>query len=216
MGTIYFTGAYRYLSFDTLRIYHTTLKAFLEAHPVIVPILFCLVYILSTASSIPGAVFLTLIGGYLFPQPFSTIYVVFSATIGASLIFLAARTALGNSLKKKAGPLLKKMEKEFQDNAVSYLLFLRFVPIFPFWLVNIAPSFFGVSLLTFIWTTLVGILPGTLVFTLAGGGLENILDNQEPFSLSTIFNRQIKFALILLGIVSLIPIVWKKLRKTHE
>ena len=170
----------------------------------------------STALSVPGAVFLTLLGGYLFPQPFSTIYVVFSATCGATLIFLAARTALKEILKKKAGPFLQKMEKGFQENAVSYLLFLRFVPLFPFWLVNIAPAFFRVSLITFVWTTLVGIFPGSLVFTLAGGGLEKILENNETFSITTIFNTQIKIALVLLGIIALVPIIWKKFKKNNS
>ncbi len=213
MGLIYFSGIYNYFSLDSLRIYHKSLKNFVEMHPIALPILFCLTYIISTALSIPGAIFLTLLGGYLFSQPFSTIYVVFSATCGATLIFLAARTAFKDILKKKAGPFLKKMEAGFQDNAASYLLFLRFVPLFPFWLVNIAPAFFGVSLLTFVWTTLVGIFPGTLVFTLAGEGLEKILENNEPFSLNTIFNTQIKMALILLGITALVPIAWKKFKK---
>ncbi|MBA3815638.1 MAG: TVP38/TMEM64 family protein, partial [Parachlamydiaceae bacterium] len=104
MLIIYFSGIYQYLSLDTLRIYHKSLKTFVEMHPVVLPIMFCLTYIISTALSIPGAIFLTLLGGYLFSQPFSTIYVVFSATCGATLIFLAARTALKDVLKKKAGP----------------------------------------------------------------------------------------------------------------
>jgi uncharacterized membrane protein YdjX (TVP38/TMEM64 family) len=214
MACIYFSGVYHYLSLDYLRMYHKKLKVFVDMHPIAVPMTFCVIYIISTALSVPGAVFLTLLGGYLFPQPFSTIYVVLSATCGATLIFLAARTALKDFLEKQAGPFLKKMESGFQENAVSYLLFLRFVPLFPFWLVNIAPAFFGVSLITFIWTTLVGIFPGTLVFTLAGGGLEKILENNEPFSLNTIFNIQIKIALILLGVIALAPIVWKKFKKT--
>ncbi len=213
MALIYFTGIYHYFSFDTLRIYHKSLRTYVEMHPIALPILFCLTYIISTALSIPGAIFLTLLGGYLFSQPFSTIYVVLSATCGATLIFLAARTALKDILKKKAGPFLQKMEAGFKENAASYLLFLRFVPLFPFWLVNIAPAFFNVSLFTFIWTTLVGILPGTLVFTLAGGGLEKILENNEPFSLNAIFNTQIKLALILLGITALVPIAWKRFKK---
>ena len=103
------------------------------------------------------------------------------------------------------------MEKGFQENAVSYMLFLRFVPLFPFWLVNIAPAFFGVSLATFFWTTLIGVVPGTLVFTLAGGGLEHLFESNEPFSLNSVFNTEIKFALLLLGITALIPIFLKKL-----
>ncbi len=216
MAAIYFSGVYHYLSLDYLRMYHKSLKTFVEMHPIAIPIAFCLVYIISTALSVPGAVFLTLLSGYLFPQPFSTIYVVFSATCGATLIFLAARTALKEILKKKAGPFLQKMEKGFQENAVSYLLFLRFVPLFPFWLVNIAPAFFEVSLITFVWTTLVGIFPGSLVFTLAGEGLEKILENNETFSISTIFNTQIKIALVLLGITALVPIILKKFKKNDS
>lgn len=216
MAFIYFSGVYHYLSLDYLRMYHKSLKTFVKMHPIAVPIAFCFVYIISTALSIPGAVFLTLLGGYLFPQPFSTIYVIFSATCGATLIFLAARTALKEILKKKAGPFLKKMEKGFQENAISYLLFLRFVPLFPFWLVNIAPAFFEVSLITFVWTTLVGIFPGVLVFTFAGEGLERILENNEIFSVSTIFNIQIKIALVLLGITALVPVMWKKFKKNNS
>ena len=212
MASIYFSGITHYFSLDSLQLYHKSLKTFVEMHPIAVPIIFCLIYIISTALSVPGAVLLTLLGGYLFPQPFSTIYVVFSATCGATLIFLAARTALKEILEKKAGPFLKKMEKGFQENAVSYLLFLRFVPLFPFWLVNIAPAFFGVSLITFIWTTLIGIFPGTLVFTLAGGGLEKILETNEPFSINAIFNIHIKIALVLLGSIALLPILWKKFK----
>lgn len=214
MAAVYFSGLYHYLTFDTLRAYHHTLKAFIAAHPFAVPILYMAVYVILTALSVPGAVFLTLLGGYLFPQPLSTIYVVISATCGASLIFLAARTALGDSLKKKAGPFLKKMEKGFNDNAASYMLFLRFVPLFPFWIVNLAPAFFGVPLRTFVWTTLIGIAPGSFVFTLAGGGLEKIFETNQAISLNSIFNTELKIALTLLGVLALVPIIVKKLKKS--
>jgi len=213
MLAIYFSGLYHYLSFDMLRMYHTTLKEYVGMHPIALVVLFCLTYIVSTALSIPGAVFLTLLGGYLFPQPLSTILVVLSATCGAILIFLAARTALKDTLKEKAGPFLSKMEKGFKENAANYLLFLRLVPVFPFWLVNIAPAFFDIPLLTYAWTTLIGIIPGTLVFTLAGAGLDDILQNNEPFTLNSIFNFKIKIALLLLGVTALVPILWKKFKK---
>jgi uncharacterized membrane protein YdjX (TVP38/TMEM64 family) len=213
MAAVYFSGLYHYLSFNTLRTYHDTLKLFILAHPIAVPLLFILTYILLTALSVPGAVFLTLLGGYLFPQPLSTIYVVFSATCGAALIFLAARTALGDALKQKAGPFLQKMEKGFNENAASYMLFLRFVPLFPFWAVNLAPAFFGVPLRTFLWTTLIGITPGSFVFTLAGSGLEKIFETGQAFSLSALFNTELKIALSLLGVLALVPILIKKFRK---
>jgi uncharacterized membrane protein YdjX (TVP38/TMEM64 family) len=216
MGAIYFSGFYRYFSFDCLKLYHQNLKDYISAHPVAVPILYIFIYIVLTALSVPGAIFLTLLGGYLFPQPLSTIYVVFGATCGATLIFLAARTALADFLRERAGPFLKKMEQGFQENAASYLLFLRFVPLFPFWIVNIAPAFFGVRLRTFIWTTLIGITPGSIVFTLAGGGLEKIFETNQAFSIGTIFNTQLKIALILLGLFSLVPILIKKVKKYHD
>ncbi len=210
---VYATGSYHYLTFDSLKAHHQILKETILAHPVLFPVLFILIYFVCTALSVPGAIFLTLLGGYLFPQPWSTIYVVFAATCGAVAIFLAARTALGDALKKKAGPFLKKMEKGFRENAASYLLFLRFIPIFPFWAVNLAPAFFGVPLRTFIWTTALGIIPGSFVFTLAGGGLEKIFESQQAFSIGAIFNTQIKIALTLLAILSLAPAIVKHFRK---
>jgi len=214
LAVIYLTGAYKYLSFETLKANHKLLKIFIENHPFFVPLLFILSYIIFTAISVPGGIFLSLLGGYLFPQPLSTIYVVFSATCGATLIFLAARTALGDTLKKKAGPFLRKMETGFQKNAANYLLFLRLVPLFPFWIVNLTPAFFGVSLRTFVWTTLVGIIPESLVLTLIGGGLEKIFESDQPFSLAAIFNIQLKIALTLLGLLALVPIIIKRTRKS--
>jgi uncharacterized membrane protein YdjX (TVP38/TMEM64 family) len=136
---------------------------------------------------------------------------VTGATIGASFLFLAARSAIGDSLKRKAGPLLKKMESGFQENAWSYLLFLRLVPLFPFWLVNLAPAFFGGSFTTYFWTTFVGIIPGAYVFTQAGAGLSMIFESGDSFSFSTIFNTQIKMALVALGLFALLPALLKKL-----
>ncbi len=216
IAAIYVSGAYHYLTFNTLRTYHATLKVFLLAHPISMPLLYTLTYIVLTALSIPGAVFVTLIGGYLFAQPWSTLYVIFGATCGAILIFLAARTAFGETLKQKGAPLLKKMAKGFNENAASYMLFLRLVPIFPFWIVNLAPAVFKVPLKTFVWTTLIGIAPGSFVFTLAGSGLEQILQTHQELSVSAILNTQLKIALCLLGALSLVPILVKKWRKKNK
>jgi len=210
---IYFSGIYQWLTFEHLKAKHVVLKNFVASHFVLMVFSFLGVYILTTALSIPGALLLSLLGGYLFAQPLSTILVVIGATCGATLIFLAARTAIGDLLKKKAGPFLQKMEKGFKENAASYLLFLRLVPVFPFWLVNLAPAFFQIKLRTFIWTTVVGILPGSFVFTQAGRGLGAIFETQKEFSIGTVLNLQVKIALIALGIFALIPILIKKIMK---
>lgn len=213
MFLIYFSGVGSYLSYDQLKAHRVEVIQTVQDHFLAASLLYIGAYILSSALSIPGAAFLSLAGGFLFPQPLSTIYVVIGATCGATCLFIAARTALQEVLKKKAGSLLYKMESGFKSNAVSYMLFLRLVPIFPFWLVNIAPAFFGVRLRTFFWTTLVGIIPGAFVFTQAGTGLGAILDSTEPFSIGQIFNTQIKIALIALACFALIPIAIKKLAK---
>lgn len=216
MGIAYYFRLDMYLSLDQIKAHRIALSSFVLAHPYLAPIAYMAAYFAVTVLSIPGAIFLTLLGGFLFPQPFSTIYVVIGATLGAVILFLIAKTALGEPLRKKAGPFIQKMEKGFQENAASYMLFLRFVPLFPFWLVNLAPAFFGVPLWTFIWTTFVGIIPGVFVFTQIGAGLGSILDSSEKLTLSSALTTDVKIALIALGIFALLPILIKKIwNKNH-
>lgn len=212
MALAYALGLEKWLTFENLKAHHSAMKTFVAEHPIATPLLYIALYIVMTALSIPGGALLSVTGGFLFPQPWSTLYVVIGATIGASFIFLAARTALAEFLFKKAGPLLKKMQKGFEDNAVSYMFFLRLIPLFPFWLVNIAPAFFGVKFRTYFWTTCLGIIPGAFVFTQAGVGLGAILESGDSFSLETIFNWQIRIALIALALFALIPVVYKKFK----
>jgi uncharacterized membrane protein YdjX (TVP38/TMEM64 family) len=113
----------RFLSFETIRYHHLELIEYVNNNPIMTPFMFIGSYAVSTALSIPGALLLSLLGGYLFPQPWSTFYVLIGATTGASLLFLAAKTALKEQLYKKARPRLKKMEKGFNENAANYLLF---------------------------------------------------------------------------------------------
>ncbi len=209
----YFSGILHYFSFEKLQMHRHAIIAFVSEHAVLSPLLFICLYIIVAALSLPVGVFLSLLGGFLFAQPFSTLYIVIGATIGASFIFLAAKTAIGDLLKQKASKFLPKIEAGFRENGVSYLLFLRLVPLFPFWLVNLAPAFLGIPLRTFVWTTFIGIIPGAFVFAQAGEGLGAILDSNQGFSIEGIFNWQVKIALIALGIFALIPILIKKIKK---
>lgn len=210
MLLVYFTGIYKHLSLEEFKLYDAKIQDYVHLHPFLSPLFFTLLYVLVVALSLPGAAFLSVLAGYLFEFFFGTFYVVCAATCGASIIFLAARTALGDSLKKKAGPLFKKIEKELEENGIAHLLFLRFIPLFPFWLVNLAPAFFGIKFRTFFWTTFIGIIPGSVVFTLFGKGLHQI----SSFSLSGIFTLEIKTAFFLLGALALLPVLLKKLKKT--
>lgn len=204
---LYASGVLNYANFTTLKLHRDAVQLFVHTHPILAPLIYIGIYIASTALSLPIAIFLSISGGFLFPQPWCSIYTVIGATIGATIFFLAAKTLVGDSIKKRAGPLLKKVKKGFQKDAVSYMLFLRFVPIIPFWLTNAAPAFFGISLLPFVLTTFFGIIPGVVVFTQAGRGIDSILEQGDSFSVHTLFTKDIIFALAGLAILSLIPVV---------
>lgn len=213
VAVVYFTGAYKYLTWASVKMHHRALRDYLSAHPFQTPIAFIFVYILTTALSIPGGIILSLLGGFLFPQPFSTIYVVISATCGATIIFLSMKTAFGESLKKTAEPLLQKIEKDFSEHQANYLLFLRFAPLIPFWIVNIASAFLNVKLWTFVWTTFIGVIPGAIVLTLAGAGLQTFFESNQPLTFHAICNTQVKIAFGLLAVVAIAPVLVKKFCK---
>lgn len=209
---VYLTGVYKYLTFEMLQENRAAVLQFVKTNRVLSVFIFMLIYTISVTLSVPAGIFLSILGGFLFPQPYATVYIIISATIGATLLFLAAKTAFSDVLKQKAHKFLSKMKKGFDANATSYMLFLRLVPLFPFWAVNLAPAFLGVNVLTYIWTTAVGIIPGAFVYAQAGVGLGAIFETGADFSPQNIFNWKLRIAFIGLGFLALIPILIKKLR----
>jgi len=205
-------GVDDYLSFDALRENREVLMNFTQSNVVAAAALFIAAYALTTALSLPGGAVLSIAGGFLFGSIFGTAWVVLGATIGAVGIFLAARTALGDFLKAKAGPWLKKMEAGFQDNAFSYLLVLRLVPLFPFVVVNLVPAFLGVKLRTFALETFIGIIPGSFVFASIGAGLGSVFDRGDSFSPANALTPEIIVALVGLSVLSIIPVAYKKIK----
>lgn len=210
---IYFSPLRNYFSFEVLKTHREHLKEMVQVHWLLAPLAFIFTYFTAVALSLPLGIFLSILGGFFFPQPFSTFFIVLAATSGASIPFLATKTAFGNSLKKKASVFLKKMETGFHEHRVSYLLFLRIVPIFPFWVVNIAAAFFGTPLKTFLWTTAIGIAPAAFVYSQAGAGLGAIFDEGKQFSFNAVFNWKLRIALIGVGFLALLPILIKRLKR---
>lgn len=198
---------------NTLSQFHLTLKDFNTAHPIITPFLFMLIYIVYAILMLPGIVFLSLLSGFLFPQPLSTLYVIISATIGASLLFLAARTAFRVLLTRHSGPLLNRLEDGFRKNASHYMLFLRLTPLFPFKVVNLAGAFFGVSYRIFAWTTFIGMIPSVFIYTEAGKSLSFYLASPVPVSPWSLFDPNLIIALTGLALLSLLPVLIKKMKK---
>src|SRR5204863_6899077 len=127
----------------------------------------------------PGSLFMTIAGGILFGVAVGGIATVISATIGATIIFLIAKSACGENLVRRAGPLACKLADGFKADAFNYLLFLRLVPAFPFFLVNLVPALAGVKLATFIAATAIGVLPAAFAFAFFGSGLDSVLAAQE-------------------------------------
>ena len=206
-------GLQRYISLEAFRANRDWLYYQVADNLALVVGLYMVVYAGVVTLSLPGATFLTLVGGCLFGQWIATSITVVAATIGASLLFLAASTAFGDPLRRRAGPWLARLRDGFQANAFSYLLFLRLVPAFPFFVVNLVPAFLGVRLRTFVLATFIGIIPGTFVYASVGAGLQSLLMSDQPLAIGTVLTPQVITGLVGLALLSLFPIAWKAWRK---
>jgi uncharacterized membrane protein YdjX (TVP38/TMEM64 family) len=205
-------GLDRYIGCAALREHRVALLDWIGRHQIAAPLAFLLFYAVVTALSLPIASLMTVGGGFVFGAVLGTILVVVGATTGASAVFLAARTAFGETLRTRAGPQVQKMQAGFAANALNYLLFLRLVPLFPFWLVNLAPALLNVPFRTYLLATAVGIIPGTFVYVYVGRGLGSIFEGGGKCSLSGLVTPEILLALGLLGCLSLVPVIYRKLR----
>lgn len=212
VASIFALDLHHYLTFSALQEHRHLLLAYVEGNALQAVAVFVLVYAASTAASLPGAAILSIAGGFLFGALAGTLAVVVGATTGAVVVFLIAKSALGDSLRKRTGGALKSMERGFQENALSYLLFLRLVPVFPFFLVNLVSAFLGVSLRTYVIATSVGIIPGSFVFAITGAGLGSVFDSAESFSPASVLTTEVVVALVGLSLLSLTPILYKKVR----
>ncbi|MBX9992125.1 TVP38/TMEM64 family protein [Phreatobacter oligotrophus] len=198
------------LTLETLRTHRGGLQDLVARHPVVSALAYIAVYVAAVALSLPGAVFLTLSGGFLFGALSGTLFTVVAATLGASLIFLFARILFGADALERFGPAAAAMAAGVRRNAAAYLLVLRLVPIFPFFLVNLVPALIGVPLRTYVATTFVGIIPATAVFSVTGAGLGAVLDSGETLSPASILTPEIIAGLCGLALLSLVAIPLKK------
>lgn len=192
----------QYLSLESLKSNRDQLRAFYEANTVVMIAAFIGVYIVTVALSLPGATILTLCAGAIFGSVTGTLVVNIGATIGATLAFLVARFLLRDWVEKKFGEKLKPFNDGFSKNAINYMLFLRLVPLFPFFLINLVSGLTQIRLPVYFFGTMFGILPGTFVYANAGSNLASI--NQ----LSDIASVEVLGAFALLGLFALIPTLY--------
>ncbi len=199
-------GGHRYLSLDAIKANRDALLAFTQAHFAASLAIAFVVYVAATAFSLPGGLVLSLTVGFLFGRWIGTALVVVAATIGATLVFIAARYVFADAARRRLGAFGERINAGFTENAFSYLLFLRLVPLFPFFLVNLAPAFTSIPLSTYALATFVGVIPGTFVFVNLGQTLGRIESLQGLVSAETLG------AFALLGVFALVPVAIRKLR----
>jgi len=202
----YAAGATRWLSLQAVLAERQTLQSWTFHHPGLAVLGFVTLYVAVAAAAIPGAAVLSLLGGFLFGRWLGTALVLTGATAGACIVFSIARSAIGQPLRRRAGPLFDKVSAGVKGNAVEVLLFLRLVPLFPFFLVNLAAALFDIRLITFLATTAVGIAPATFIYTSVGREIGTVS------SLSGLLSPGALAALIGLAGLSLLPILFRHWR----
>ncbi len=212
-GFFFAMGWHQYLSFEAMAANREAIMGWADTNPVLAIATYMAAYTAVVALSLPGAVWMSLGGAFIFGIVVNSIATVFAATTGATIIFLATRHAFADLARAKAGNMLIKLEEGFNKNAFSYLLFLRLVPAFPFWLVNIVPALLGVRLGTYVIATFFGIIPGTVVFSSVGAGLGHVFDAGETPDLGIIFEPQIIIPIIALALLSLVPVVYNRIKQ---
>jgi len=222
------TGWYQELSPAALLERRGAIDGLVAAHRIASLAAFTGIYALAVALSVPGAAFLTIAGGIVFGGLLGGLAALVGATIGATVVFFVAKTALGDCLTRRAGCRTEKLAAGFCADAFNYLLFLRLVPLFPFWLVNLVPALCGVRLATFVIATALGIIPGTFAFAYFGAGLDSAVTAQTAsyrvcmaaalpdcrldLDPSAALTPQFIVGLVALGVLSLLPVAIKRLR----
>ena len=215
IGVVAVVGAFAlrdYLSFDALRENREALIAFRDSNFALTVLGFVLIYVLIVTFSLPGALIATLTGGFLFGTVFGTAINITAATVGATLIFSAARMGLGDKLKARmdaSDGMVARIKKGLDENQWSMLFFIRLVPAVPFFVANLIPAFLAVPLKRFVISTFLGIIPGSLVYTSVGAGLGEVFARGETPNLGIIFEPHILLPILGLCVLSVLPVVIK-------
>jgi uncharacterized membrane protein YdjX (TVP38/TMEM64 family) len=204
-------GLNRYVTLEALHDHREWLLAEVQRLGVLAPLLFIAVYATLVGSSIPGATVLTVTGGFLFGTLVGAASSVIGATLGATIIFLIARSAVGDALRARAGKAIERLEHGLRRDPLSYLLFLRLMPPFPFFIVNLVPAFLGVSLRDFFIATALGIIPGGLVYASFGSGLGEVFARGGSADLRSVgADPKVWLPMVALGLLALAPVAYKR------
>ena len=206
VGLFFWFDLGRFLTLDSLKANRQALQEMYSTNTTAVVTVFMAVYIIQTALSLPGAAIMSLAAGAIFGSAMGTLYAVIAATIGAALAFLVTRYLLRDLVLQRFGGRLEGMNRELEQRGFNYLLFLRLVPVFPFFLINLAAGLTRLPLRTFVTATLIGIIPGGFVYVNAGASLATVT------SLSGVASPRVLGSFALLGLFALIPVLYAKFK----
>lgn len=209
-------GLERYVSYDMLVRHKATLTTWVAGHRPLAALAFLLAYAVMVAFSLPVAVLATPVGGFLFGTWAGAGLSVIGATLGSIAVFLAARYAFRDLFRARAGATLARFEEGFRESDFNYLLFLRLVPVFPFWLINIVPALLGMRLRNYALATMIGIVPASIIYAGVGAGLGAVLKRGEHPDLGIIFEWRILLPLLGLAVLALLPVVFARLRRQRS
>jgi uncharacterized membrane protein YdjX (TVP38/TMEM64 family) len=224
---VYASGLPNYLSFAAIAEHRELLKDFVARNPVLSVAIYMLVYFATVAFSVPGALLLSILGGFLFGWVVSAPATIVAATLGAIVVFKIVGTSLGSAIAERASPFLERLRSGFGRDAFSYLLFLRLVPLFPFFAVNAVAGLLNIPLSTFILATGLGIIPASFIFAYLGSGFDAVIDGEMQrwrdcaaggggasckleFDPASLLTSQMIAALLLLAALALVPIVIRR------
>lgn len=200
-----FTPAGKYLNIREIYKNKEALISQVQSRYLLSTILYIFLYIIVVALSIPGATILSILGGFFFGAIIATVYINVGATLGAFIVFIAARFFIGDLIQRKYGKKFIKFNKELDENGKNYLITLRLIPVFPFFLINLFAGVTKIKSLTFLWTTSLGIIPGSFAFAYSGYAVSKL--GAEPG-----VPKKLIIAFLLLALLSIIPVVYKKVK----
>ncbi len=214
LAAFFAAGLHEQLSFAALRDNREMLTSWVGENLFLALLAYVAGYAVVIAFSLPVGAVATISGGFFFGLWFGTAATVVGATVGATALFIAAQTVLGDRLRARVGATLERMDSGFRQNAFNYLLVLRLVPLFPFFLVNIAPAFANVRLSTYVLATFIGIVPGTFVYTSVGNGLGAVFDGGGEPDIGLILEPEILLPILGLSVLALVPVIYRRFRRS--
>ena len=214
IGAVWVSGLPEWLNWTALARHQVMLATWVADHPAAAPAAYVATYAAAAALSLPEGAVLTVAGGLLFGTLLGGSLAVVGSTLGSIVLFLAARYHLADAMAARAGGFFDRVRARLKRDGFSYLLALRLIPAFPFWLVNLAAALCGMRLLPYVAATLLGVIPATFIYASIGAGVGNLLAAGGEPNLAVLFSPAVLAPLIGLAALSLLPVAWRKWRRS--